>query len=52
VQVAHGRAWRTVATGRTGRSGAFARTITAGRGTKVRLWSPALGYASPTLVIS
>jgi hypothetical protein len=52
VQVARGRAWRTVATGRTGKSGAFARTITAARGTKMRLWSPALGYASPTLVVS
>jgi hypothetical protein len=52
VQVARGRAWRSVATGRTRASGAFARRITAAPGTKVRLWSPALGYASPALVIS
>jgi hypothetical protein len=52
VQVARGRAWRTVATGRTGRSGAFARTITASRGARVRISAPALGYASPSLTIS
>jgi hypothetical protein len=52
LQVRKGAAWRSVATGRTGASGAFARTITAAPGTRVRLWSPALGYASPGLTIS
>jgi len=51
IQVARGSAWRTVATGRTGASGAFARTITAAARTRVRLWSPALGYAGPALTI-
>lgn len=52
IQVGSGSAWHTVATGHTGASGAFARTITAAAGARVRTWSPALGYASPSLVIS
>ena len=52
LQVKAGAAWRTVATGRTGRTGAFARSIAAARGAQVRLWSPALGYASPGLSLS
>jgi hypothetical protein len=52
LQVKRRGAWRTVATGRTGASGALARSITAARGTQVRLWSPALGYASPPLSIT
>jgi hypothetical protein len=51
VQVKAGRSWRTVATGRTGSSGAFARTISAARGAQVRLRAPALGYASPALAL-
>jgi hypothetical protein len=52
LQVKRGRAWRSVATGRTGNSGAFARTIAGARGTLVRIWSPALGYASPALPLA
>jgi hypothetical protein len=52
LQVKRGSAWRSAATGRTGGSGAFARTITAARGAQVRIWSPALGYASPALPVS
>ena len=52
LQVARGGAWRTVATGRTGGGGAFARTITAARGARVRIWAPALGYASPPLTLT
>ena len=44
--------WRTLAAGRTARSGAFARAVTAPAGTRVRLWSPALGYAGVTLTVS
>jgi hypothetical protein len=51
LQVKRGSAWRSVATGHTGRSGAFARTITAARGTQVRIWSPALRFAGPGLPI-
>jgi hypothetical protein len=52
LQVKRGRAWRSVATGRTGGSGAFARTIAAPRGAQVRVWAPALGFASPALPVS
>ena len=44
--------WRTLAAGRTARSGAFARAVTAPAGTRVRLWLPALGYAGVTLSVS
>jgi hypothetical protein len=47
----HGR-WRTVASGRTGGSGAFARTVTAPPGARVRLWAPALGLAGPALKLA
>jgi len=49
LQVKTGRAWRTVATGRTASNGAFSRSIAAPRGAQVRLWSGALGYAGTTL---
>ena len=52
VQLRTPRGWRSVATGRTTPSGAFARTIRASRGAKVRLWAPSLGYASPGLVLT
>jgi hypothetical protein len=52
LQVKKGAAWRTVATGRTGASGAFARTITAARGTQVRLSSTVLGYPGAALTVS
>jgi hypothetical protein len=52
VQVKSGGGWRTVARGRTGGSGAFARTITAPPGARVRLWAPALGLASPSLTLA
>ena len=44
--------WRTVAAGKTGTSGAFQRTITAPPRSAVRVWSPTLGYPSPTLLLS
>ncbi|HET8527879.1 MAG TPA: hypothetical protein VFL60_03140 [Gaiellaceae bacterium] len=44
--------WRSLASGRTTRSGAFSRTVTAPPGTRVRIWAPALGYASPALAVS
>jgi hypothetical protein len=52
LQVRSGSGWRTVATGATGGSGAFARTITAPPGARIRLWSPTLALASPTLTLS
>jgi hypothetical protein len=52
LQVRTRGGWRTVATGRTGRSGAFARTIAAASGERVRIWAPSLGYASPSLLVS
>jgi hypothetical protein len=52
VQLRSGGRWRTVASGRTGRSGAFARTIAAPAGARVRLWAPALGLASPALKLA
>jgi hypothetical protein len=44
--------WRTLGSGRTTRSGAFSRRVTAPRGTRVRLSSPSLGYAGVTLTVS
>ena len=52
VQLSVGGRWRTVAGARTGASGAFARTIAAPPGARVRLWAPALGLASPALTLS
>jgi hypothetical protein len=43
--------WRSLASGRTGRSGAFTRVVTAPRGSRVRIWGPSLGYASPALTV-
>jgi hypothetical protein len=45
--------WRPLgATARTGASGAFSRTVTLARGASVRVWAPAVGYASPPLTLS
>ncbi|HEY3542501.1 MAG TPA: hypothetical protein VGK79_08160 [Gaiellaceae bacterium] len=52
LQVKRGSSWRTVARGSTAGNGALARTISAAHGTRVRVYSPALGYASPALVLS
>jgi hypothetical protein len=52
VQLRTPSGWRGVATGRTSGSGAFARTITAAPGAKVRIWAPSLGYASPPLALA
>jgi hypothetical protein len=51
VQQKVGSAWRTVASGRTTRSGAFSRTVTASAGRQVRLFAPAVRYASPALTV-
>ena len=48
-----GDGWRTLgAAGRTDTSGTFVRTVTLPRGARIRLWSPAAGYAGPALVLS
>src|SRR4051794_39077833 len=52
LQVKSGRAWRTVATGRTAANGVFSRSIAAPRGAQVRLWSAALRSAGTTLKLS
>jgi hypothetical protein len=44
--------WRSIASGRTTRSGAFSRTVATPRGARVRIWAPALGYGSPALAVS
>lgn len=45
--------WRQVgASGRTSASGAFSRSAPLPRGTRVRIWSPVTGYASPALTLS
>jgi len=52
LQQKAGAAWRTLAAGRTAASGAFSRTVTVAAGRQVRLFAPALGYASPALTVS
>jgi hypothetical protein len=53
LQRSVGGTWRTVgATTRTGPGGTFHRTLTLSAGTRVRLFAPSLGYASPPLTIS
>jgi hypothetical protein len=48
-----GRAWVDVGrVKRTGRGGTFRTVVHLPHGTKVRLWSPQLGYASPLLVMT
>jgi hypothetical protein len=52
LQVKKGSAWRTVVSGRTGPTGAFARTITAGPGARVRVSAHAVGYSSPPMTVT
>ena len=48
-----GGAWRSLgAAGRTDSSGTFQRAVTLPRGARVRLWSPAAGYAGSAVVLS
>ncbi len=48
-----GGGWRPVGgTARTDAGGTFSRTVTLAPGTRVRVWSPAAGYASPALSLS
>jgi hypothetical protein len=48
-----GGVWRALgAAAHTDRSGTFQRTVTLPRGARVRLWSPAAGYAGPAVVLS
>jgi hypothetical protein len=48
-----GKRWARVGgTKHTGPGGTFRTVVHLPRGTKVRLWSPALGYASPVLVLT
>ena len=43
---------RSAATARTGPSGTLLRTVTLPRGARVRIWAPAVGFASPALTLS
>jgi hypothetical protein len=48
-----GSAWRVVgSTARTGAGGSFTRTVTLPPGTRVRLFAPSVGWASPALSLS
>jgi hypothetical protein len=45
--------WRPIGgTARTGASGTLLRTVTLPPGTRVRIWAPAVAYASPALTLS
>jgi len=45
--------WRPIGgTAHTDARGAFSRTVTLARGARVRVWAPAVGYASPPLSLS
>jgi hypothetical protein len=53
VQRAVGSAWRAVGgTARTDAGGTFTRTLALPPGTRVRLWAPDVGWASPALSLS
>jgi hypothetical protein len=53
IQWFTGGGWRSLgAAARTDSSGTFQRSVTLPRGARVRLWSPAAGYAGPALVLS
>jgi hypothetical protein len=53
VQRASGGSWLGVGgTSRTGAGGTFTRTVALPRGTRVRLWAPAIGWASPAITLS
>jgi hypothetical protein len=48
-----GARWVTLGgPGRTDATGTFRRTVTAARGTTVRIWALEAGYASPALRVS
>jgi hypothetical protein len=53
IQRPVGNAWRAVGgAAHTGASGTFARTVALPRGSRVRLWAPSIGWASPALTLS
>jgi hypothetical protein len=53
VQRAVGNAWRAVGgTAQTDAGGTFTRTVALPPGARVRLWAPAVGWASPALSLS
>jgi hypothetical protein len=53
LQRAVGGAWRAVgATAQTDAGGTFSRTVALPPGTRVRLWAPTIGWASPALALS
>jgi hypothetical protein len=53
VQRAVGNAWRAVGSAaRTDSGGTFTRTVALPPGARVRLWAPAIGWASPALTLS
>jgi hypothetical protein len=53
IQRAVGSAWRAVgATAQTDAGGTFTRTVTLPPGSRVRLWAPGVGWASPALPLS
>lgn len=48
-----GSAWRAVGgMAQTGAGGTFTRTVALPHGTRVRLWAPSVGWASPALTLS
>jgi hypothetical protein len=53
IQRATTRGWVSVGgTLQTASGGTFRRTLTLARGTRVRLWAPSVGWASPSLTLS
>jgi len=53
LQRAAGGSWRAVGgTARTGAGGTFTRTVRLPRGTRLRLWAPAIGWAGQPLTLS
>jgi hypothetical protein len=53
VQRSSRGSWRAVgSTAHTGAGGTFTRSVTLPRGTRVRLFAPAIGWASPAITLS
>ncbi|MDX6486218.1 MAG: hypothetical protein QOF43_1371 [Gaiellaceae bacterium] len=53
LQRATGSGWRALgAAALTGTSGSFTRTVSVPAGARVRIWAPAVGWASPALTVS
>jgi len=53
LQRAVGGSWRALGgTASTGAGGTFTRTVTLPRGTRLRLWAPAVGWAGQPLTLS